>query len=213
MKFIRRHRPSPGTVLGVIAIMVALAGTAGALPGKNSVDSGDIKKNAVKSSDIARKAVKSRHIARDAVKGAQVKESTLGKVPRAADADNAANAGNATNAANAGAVDGHDATCPAGTFLHNGTCFDSASRFNSDWTGAAQFCADGGGYLPLPSELLSIRNQPGIDLGGAGAGHWADARYQDAAVNEAMTVLDNGTLEGVALAGPRLFLCAFRLVR
>jgi len=45
-----RSKVSPGVVLGVIAILIALSGTSIALPGKNTVDSGDIKKNAVKSS-------------------------------------------------------------------------------------------------------------------------------------------------------------------
>lgn len=63
-----------------LALFLALSGSAYAIT---------LGKNAVKSKNIARKAVKSRHIARGAVKGAQVKESTLGKVPRAANADNA----------------------------------------------------------------------------------------------------------------------------
>ena len=173
------RRPAPGTVLGVIAIVIALCGSAYAFKlGKNSV--------------------KSKQIAPNAVKGVDAKESSFGQVPKAA---------------NAGKVDGHDAVCPAGTFLHAGACFDTAGRGNSDWTGAILTCADAGGYMPSPSQLASIRAESGVDLGGAGNGSWADARYQDNNVNEAMTVLDNGTLEGVALAGPRGYRCAFALVR
>jgi hypothetical protein len=50
-------------MVGLIALVAALAGTAIALPGKNSVDSGDIKKNAVRGKDA--------------------KESTFGTVPNA----------------------------------------------------------------------------------------------------------------------------------
>ena len=193
------HRPAPGTVLGVIAIIISLAGSAYAI---------NLGKNSVKSKHIAKNAVKSQDIAKNAVKGIDAKESTFAQVP------SAANAANATNAANAGQVDGHDAVCPAGTFLQSGACFDTAVRFPAtDWTGGNQACADAGGYLPSTSELLSIRNAPGINLGASGDGHWADARYQDAGVNEAMTVLDNGALEGELLAGPNQLRCAFKLVR
>jgi hypothetical protein len=56
-RFSLKRLPSPGLVVGVIALIAALSGTAIALPGKNTVDSGDIKKGAVKTSDIARGTV------------------------------------------------------------------------------------------------------------------------------------------------------------
>jgi hypothetical protein len=181
------RRPSPGVILGVIALVAALAGTA--VASDPTATTSALSKKKVKK--IANKRITKR-------------------APDLA----VASAVNADNATNADAVDGHSAVCPAGTFLHAGACFDSNERFdNIDWTGAAQACADAGGYLPIPSELLSIRNEPGINLGPPGDGSWADARYQDAGVNEAMTVVDNGTLEGVALAGPRELRCAFKLVR
>jgi hypothetical protein len=184
------RRPSPGVILGVIALVAALAGTA--VASDPTATTSALSKKKVKK--IANKRITKR-------------------APDLAVAS-AVSADNATNADNADAVDGHSAVCPAGTFLHAGACFDSNERFdNIDWTGAAQACADAGGYLPIPSELLSIRNEPGINLGPPGDGSWADARYQDAGVNEAMTVVDNGTLEGVALAGPRELRCAFKLVR
>lgn len=191
MKKARGRAPAPGTVLGLVALIVALAGTAVALPGKKQIDKNDLRAN----------VVKSKHIAPNTVIGADVNEGSLGPVQTALEA------------ANSGAVDGKNADCSAGTFFHAGLCFDSADRGNSDWTGAVQDCADESGYMPLPSELMSIRSLPGIDLGAPGAGHWVDARYQDNNVNEAMTVVDNGALEGVALAGPRTYRCAFKLVR
>ena len=56
-RFSLKRLPSPGLVVGVVALIAALSGTAIALPGKNTVDSGDIKKGAVKTSDIARGTV------------------------------------------------------------------------------------------------------------------------------------------------------------
>jgi hypothetical protein len=43
---IRKH-VSPGVVLGVVALVIALAGTSIALPGKGSVDGNDLKKKSV----------------------------------------------------------------------------------------------------------------------------------------------------------------------
>jgi hypothetical protein len=53
--------------LAVVALFVAIGGVAGALPGKNTVNSGDVKKNTLKSGDIKD----------DGVTGKDVKESTL----------------------------------------------------------------------------------------------------------------------------------------
>jgi hypothetical protein len=50
-------------VVALIALVAALAGTAAALPGKNSVDKNDIKKNAIKSKNIKKGQVKSSDIA------------------------------------------------------------------------------------------------------------------------------------------------------
>jgi hypothetical protein len=91
-----------------IALLAALSGTAVALPGTNSVDSGDIKNKQVKGKDLANNsvtgkkvkngAIKSADVGNDSLTGTDVNESTLGKVPSAANADNAANATNASNA-------------------------------------------------------------------------------------------------------------------
>jgi hypothetical protein len=67
------RRPSPALIISIIALFAAIGGVATALPGKNSVDSGDIKKNGVKSSDIKN----------NNVRGVDVKELTLGEVPSA----------------------------------------------------------------------------------------------------------------------------------
>jgi hypothetical protein len=85
MRRMLKWRPSPALVISIIALFAAIGGVAGALPGKNKVDSGDIRKNAIKSADIAP----------NAAKGADVKESSFGVVP------------NAANAANAGAIGGN----------------------------------------------------------------------------------------------------------
>jgi hypothetical protein len=91
-----RRRPSPSMVIACLALAVALSGAGYAaivLPA-NSVGTLQLKRNAVKSSKVAL----------NTLKGIDIKESTLGRVP------SAANATNATNAANADKLDGVDST-------------------------------------------------------------------------------------------------------
>jgi hypothetical protein len=111
------RRPSPAMAVAFIALLAALSGTAVALPGKNTVDSGDIKKGAVKRSDVGRNAIvggKVRNgslggadVRNDNLTGTDINESTLGQVPSANTANSATTASNATNADK---LDGRDAS-------------------------------------------------------------------------------------------------------
>jgi hypothetical protein len=72
------QRVSPGLVVSMLALFVALGGVgAFALKGKNSVDSGDIKKNAVTGSDIKKSAVASSDIKDGVVSGTDVADDSL----------------------------------------------------------------------------------------------------------------------------------------
>jgi hypothetical protein len=116
-RFLANRRPTPAMALAFIALLAALSGTAVALPGKNSVDSGDIKNKQVKGKDLANNAVAAKKVKNGSLTGADIKddsltgsdvnESTLGQVPSAANADNATNA---TNASNANTVGGKTAS-------------------------------------------------------------------------------------------------------
>jgi hypothetical protein len=114
----RRGRPSPAMAVAFVALLAALSGTAVALPGSNTVDSGDLKRGAVKNSKIAPGAVTGSKIrngaitgskirngtitgvklANDTVTGAQINDSTLGTVPRAEHANTANTAERANTA-------------------------------------------------------------------------------------------------------------------
>jgi hypothetical protein len=48
----RITRPSPTVVVSALALLITFSGVAGALPGKNTVDSGDVKKDSLKGKDI-----------------------------------------------------------------------------------------------------------------------------------------------------------------
>jgi hypothetical protein len=67
-QFLARRRPSPAMAVAFVALLAALSGTAVALPGKNTVDSGDIKKGAVKRADIANNAVNSARVANNSLR-------------------------------------------------------------------------------------------------------------------------------------------------
>ena len=64
-------------LLGLIAIFIALGGTAAALDGKNTVDSGDIKNGQVKTKDLKANAVNSAVVADNTITGDDVDEATL----------------------------------------------------------------------------------------------------------------------------------------
>lgn len=51
-------RPSPSMIVAIVALIAALTGTAIALPGKNSVESDDIKNRNVRSNDLGKRSVK-----------------------------------------------------------------------------------------------------------------------------------------------------------
>ena len=86
MERIRKHL-SPGLVLGIVAVFIALGGGAYAALGKNSVGSKQLKKNAVVTSKIKKNAVTTAKIRNGAVTGAKVKVATLGTVPSAQNAE------------------------------------------------------------------------------------------------------------------------------
>jgi hypothetical protein len=81
-----RSRFSSAHLIAVAALVFAIGGgSALALVGKNTVDSGDIKNGAVKSADVRNNNLKSKDYRNNSVKGADVDESTLacGAIPNA----------------------------------------------------------------------------------------------------------------------------------
>jgi hypothetical protein len=91
-------KPSPAMAVALVALIVALSGSAIALPGKNKVDKNDIKRNAVGAKQIKAGAVGGSEAKNNALTGTDIDEETLGKVPSAGAADTAGSAANATNA-------------------------------------------------------------------------------------------------------------------
>jgi hypothetical protein len=96
---------SYANVASTLAVVLALGGGGAAVAaglGKNTVGSKQIKPAAVKAVDLAPGAVTSDKVVDDSLTGADVAESTLGKVPTAGSADRAAQADSADSATVAG---------------------------------------------------------------------------------------------------------------
>ena len=150
-------RPSPAMVVAITALVVALTGSAYAafrVP-PNSVGSRQLKAKSVTGGKIANATISGGKIAEETITGQNIKLSALGTVPLAA---------NATNAANANTLGGHAASCPAGTTLIRGLCFDTHSNpVANNLEEAAEACAAKGGWLPTPMQLLSTKGV--LDLG------------------------------------------------
>jgi hypothetical protein len=94
-------RPSPSLVISVLALFVALGGSAYAA---TKIGTKNIKNNAITTAKIKKNAVTTAKIKNGAVTGAKINAATLGTVPNAthaATADSASQATNATNATNA----------------------------------------------------------------------------------------------------------------
>jgi hypothetical protein len=69
--------PSAPMVISCIALFVALSGSAVALQGKNTVDSGDIKPSAVKTADVADQAITSTKVDANAISSSDIEDGTV----------------------------------------------------------------------------------------------------------------------------------------
>lgn len=205
---IRFGRPSPAMVVAVVALIAALSGSAYAALGKNSVGTRQLKAKAVTAGKIANNAVTSAKVAQNSLTGSDINLSALGTVPSAT---------NAANAGNAATVGGHAASCPGGTTLIRGVCFDAAPKGPApSLTAAEDACAAAGGTLPSPMQLYATRTV--LNLGtGAGSDHmYTDSYYSAVGTgsNYTTVVLDGtGRLTEQSVDSASRYYCVYALVR
>jgi hypothetical protein len=160
-------------VLSLIALFVALGGVSYGLSGKNTVASDDIVNGGVKSKDIKNSGVKSKDlntgsvkasdVQDDSLQGGDINENTLGKVPRASEADKA------TNADNAAALQGNPASAFAPSTVvrwaevnADGSIDDSSGITQAQVTrnSTGFYCI--GGLNPAPTGVTAtLRSGPG----------------------------------------------------
>ena len=97
MKRVRPRRPSPALIVSVLALVIALAGSAYAAGlGKNSVGSKQLKKNSVTTAKLKKGAVTAGKVKNGTLTGKQIDLAKLGTVPSAQTA-NALSAHEATH--------------------------------------------------------------------------------------------------------------------
>ena len=174
MRKLIRRRPSPAMVVALLALFVAMGtGAAVALPGMNTVNSGDIINGQVKPKDVKDDSLESldirdgtieaidvafgtlrgdeildgtvggTDIGDDSLSGADINESTLGEVPQATSADNAGSLGGV----------------PAGSYQRE--CQDGAIKGYALVNGDASFPAT---YTTGPPGVVESFNCPGGDV-------------------------------------------------
>ena len=204
---VRPRTPSPAMVVAIIALFIALGGSAFAAIQKNAVGTRQLRSKAVTTGKIANNAINGAKVANGSLSGQDINLGALGTVPRATSAD---------TAANANTLGGHSAVCPANAILLRGTCFDGApGPLLGGLQAAADACAAKGGYLPTPMALYSTRGV--INLGtGVGTDHtYTDSYYGNTTGGAYRTIVIDGTgaLSEQEPASPAHYLCAYPLVR
>src|SRR5215218_7919938 len=176
-----KRRPSPALIISIIALIAALTSSAYAAGlGKNSVGPRQLKSKSVTTGKISNNAVTGAKVAKETLTGADIKIGQLPPVP---------NASEATHAKNSDTLgENHSASCPGGSTLIRGICFDLA--LNSVVAGvkaAATACAAKGGFLPTPMMLYSVRNVINLGTGVAPDYAVADAYYANTAGSQYRT--------------------------
>ena len=202
---------SYANVVATIALIAGLSGgTLGAYAAmsvpRNSVGSRQLKAKSVTNGKITNATITGGKIAEETITGANIKMSALGTVPEAA---------NATNASNANTVGGHAASCPAGTTLIRGLCYETSSTEAPNLKAAAEGCATKGGYLPTPMQLYSTK---GVLFLGDGVGtekRFTDDVYSKVGEGKYSTIVIDGAgaLEEQEITQPARYNCVYPLVR
>jgi hypothetical protein len=147
-------RISPASLLALVALVFALAGTAVALPGKNKVDANDIKKNAVKSKAIKKGAVTTPKLAADAVDGGKLANGSVNSAKIADGAVNSAKIADGSVAA-ADLVPGVEGARGYGALTNSGV--EASKNATITDVGVGEYCIDptaGSGINPAQATMV-----------------------------------------------------------
>jgi hypothetical protein len=155
-------RPSPAMVVAFIALLAALSGTAVALPGKNTVDSGDIRKGAVKRGDIARNAVNSAKVRNGSLLAEDFAAGQLPAGPKGDKGDTGAK-GDKGDPGDAGTAVAYATVTGAGTVLPSKSKNITQANLDPD-TVAGNYCFTD---LPFTPRSVMVAGQAAFDGGQA----------------------------------------------
>lgn len=149
MSSLRKHL-SYSNVTATAALFVALGGTSYAVVNidsgdvaDNSLRSTDVRNNSLRSKDIRDRTVRARDLRRNGLGGGVIKESALGQVPRAAEAERV---GGAT-------AQDLRVRCPTETIATAGICVERVARSADGFFGATSACDNASRGLPTMPQL------------------------------------------------------------
>jgi hypothetical protein len=138
-----RPRITYANVVSTLALVLALGGVSYAAVKVNG--------KSIKDRTVAAKKIK-----KNSLTGTEINEAKLAKVPLAALADNATHATDA-NTVGGQAPSAFKLSCPQGTTLVIGQCFETSLRADANWSDANKVCGAAGRRVPTLSELESAR--------------------------------------------------------
>ena len=156
-----RQRLTYANVMATVAVFIALGGSSYAAL---QIDSGDIANNSVRGVDVRNRTLSDRDVKRNGLTGRSIRESRLGRVPRAREADRL------------GGMTAADLLlkCPEGTFLIADVCVETTPRSAVPYGSAVIACAtteptrSPGRRLPTYGELRAalsgVQLAPGGEL-------------------------------------------------
>jgi hypothetical protein len=209
-----RRGPEPALIVAIIALIAALTGTSFAAVKlqrknvklhKNSVGTKQLKAKAVTTGKIANGAVTGAKVAANTLTSADINIGQLGTVPSASSTQ---------TAQNSNTISGHGASCPGGTTLLRGICYDLAlNPVVGGVKAAANACAGKGGYLPTPMQLYSIRSVINLGTGTAPDYAVSDQYYADNFAYKTVVVDGSGKMEELPVDNNTKYICAYELVR
>jgi hypothetical protein len=145
-----REHLSYSNVIATVALFIALGGTSYAVFRVNSRDvvnnslrSVDVRNDTLRSRDIRDRTLQARDLRLNALGGGVIKESALGQVPRAADAERV------------GGVTAQElrVRCPSDTVAKGGVCVERSARPPAGFLGASGTCDSAGRGLPTMPQL------------------------------------------------------------
>lgn len=213
LKQVLRIRPrlTYANVMATLGVFIALgAGAYAALRiPPNSIGTRQLKARSVTNGKLAEGAVTASKVAEHTLTRLNIDMAALGTVPMSADSEVAAEALR---------LSGHSASCPQGTTLIRGLCFDSESNPPApNVEAAATDCAAKGGWLPTPMQLYSTKGSLALGNGqGASQHQFTDVLYSAPHTNNEYTTIvvsGSGLPEELPAGNPSAYYCVYPLLR
>ena len=182
------RRPSPAMAVALLALFVALGGSAVAAVelARNSVGSEQIRAGSVTTTKLRNGAVTGAKVANGSLSGADI----TGPV---------ASAGSASTASSANTVN-----CPGGTLPSIGLCVESTLRAPLAFTDAVKACSGANRRLPTVGELVALA-AAGVDLGAPELS--GDVRGDSPIDNQVVVYSDGATVTTESAKTLRAFRC------